>query len=274
HILRQKLAEGSLKGISSFFKILSTVWLNENLSFTAGYYNQWLDAWGKQNQTRYEKNDEGDAGPIAELDERIKSEISSIYACISYKLNGNQFFDEIYKKIDPTQKGSSFAGIAWVPPTQHQHSHPMFLAEQNITDFFRLGIGFKQTYNKVTTLISKGVMTQLPVYGLCEFKINQTFSFILGGGYIFARNHIDPQAKSDLEKEGYRQTSETTNNHWYCLTGLEYKPVPNLKWFLNYNYAKPYITFSSDIVTNKKPIDLGYISFGLKAALIDIFSFL
>ncbi len=75
-------------------------------------------------------------------------------------------------------------------------------------------------------------------------------------------------------KEGYRQTSETVSNHWYCLTGLEYKPVPNLKWFLNYNYAKPYIAFSSDIVTDKKPIDLGYISFGLKAALIDIFSFL
>ena len=106
--------------------------------------------------------------------------------------------------------------------------------------------------------------SQIPLYGLYSFPLSKKMSLNFKGGYMVTKNQLDPQAKSDLDREGFRQTSEKLESYWFYGIGIEFKSSSKYAWFCNYNIEQTSGLFSSDIVNKKNHINVSNIEFGIK----------
>lgn len=84
HLLRSKLSKGSTDGTAILFNVEGRMDFAKNWFGTARYNYVNIDTEGKQTQTRYAATSEGAAGTIGTIDEKIKSEQSSVYLGVGH----------------------------------------------------------------------------------------------------------------------------------------------------------------------------------------------
>lgn len=84
HLLRSKLSKGSTDGTAILFNVEGRMDFAKNWYGMARYNYVNIDTEGKQTQTRYAATSEGSAGTIGTIDEKIKSEQSSVYLGVGH----------------------------------------------------------------------------------------------------------------------------------------------------------------------------------------------
>lgn len=236
----------------------------ESLTSFIRYRYQSIQSRGTQVQSRYQDTDEGKVGHIADLDEKIDSELSHLSFGVSYKIgqyNHKNNSDEIGATPLPISIGTSY----YYPFQEREAS----FGPQIEFDFdpLTLGVSYHKGDNKVKTF-SKGVYTAVPVYMF--FKLPFIPSVQLGGGYSYHTNDIDPHVVSHLTTLGFPNTKEVLRSNWFGLLSCELNmPYSNnhVRYFLRYIYQKPQLHSYSENHDTTKTVNLSALQFGIKVRL-------
>ena len=264
HILRSKLANGSLKGYMLANRFLLKYPLTSYISGFLCFYSQTIQSYGTQIQSRYKKTSEGNIGHIADIDQKIESILSELSFGITYlfRSNPSNFSSKLLQNdLSLVSIGTSF----YIPLQERSIGVGPHL--EIMKHSFILGIGCYQGNNHVKTL-SKGIYRIIPVYIMYKIPFMSFLKF--GGGYSFYDNTIDPQAISYLESKGISNTQETVKSTWFTFLSLD-MPIPydnNLvTYFVRYIYQNTIMKSFSDQHHQTKPIDLSSLQLGIKIAL-------
>lgn len=273
HVLRSKLALGSDSGNALLASGVVKYSFTQNWAgiFQADY--MYVYATGKQTQTRYADTTEGKAGLISELDQKIKNENYSFNLGLQY-----QFCDTIKQpSVLPAistnnQKDMAafkpYLGLAYQSPFAEldgAFGPTVEIADKNLA----FGLGYFQGQNRVQTL-SLGTYTMIPIYGLWKIPINSAISLMLGGGYSFNTNKLDPQIVSHLAYLGYNDAQEIIKSSPFLLAGIEID-APNsnglVKYVLQYKYDKSNVEAKDSQRKSTTSLDLSAVLFSIKIGL-------
>lgn len=267
HILRAKLAEGNLTGQIQFLTVGLQHYFTHHWSGFLGYKHQIIQSRGKQKQSRYEDTKEGNAGHIADLDQKVDSELSSLTFGFAYQ------FDQLRHQNKETKpyvtRKTPFIqpsiGISYLYPISEQEPSPGPNLELE-TKHLIFGISYHKGNNKIKTF-SKGLHTTLPVYTMIKVPASKNISLQIGGGYSFNTNEIDPHVVSHLTTLGFPNSKETLSSAWIGIVGLEYAPFKDkdgVKYRLQYRYQKPKLYSKSDKHDTATNVEIQQLSLGMQ----------
>ena len=265
HVLRSKIAKGSLTGQMELIKGSLSYQFTDSLSSFINYQYSLIQSRGKQVQSRYQDTNEGKAGHIADLDEKIESQHSMISFGFSYLFNQNP--TSSYRLI-ATEPSPLSLGVSYYYPFQEREGTYGPQLELDF-DHFVMGISYHKGNNKVKTF-SKGVYTRVPVYMLIQLPLMKHIRFQFGGGYSYNTNEIDPQAVSRLTSLGFPNTKEVLSSNWFGIASFVMAaPHSNgkLHYFLRYNHQKPELHSKSENHNTLKTVDLSAMQVGVKVRL-------
>ncbi len=264
HILRSKLAKGSLTGYMHLARLALHYPITPFLSSFIRLRSQTIHSYGTQVQSRYQKTSEGDVGHIADIDEKVKSKLSDISFGLTYRLQPLNLATSTH--IDAISSSLIRLGTSiYMPFQEHLASFGPHLEFNN--NAFILGIGYYQGKNKVDTL-SKGIYTTIPIYIL--YKLPFLPYLQLGGGYSFYHNKMDPHAISYLTSLGFLNITETVQSNWFGLLSCEITmPYSNdhVHYFARYSYQNTTIHSRGDNHHVIKPLSLSIVQTGISIAL-------
>ncbi|MCP4049691.1 MAG: omptin family outer membrane protease [bacterium] len=270
HILRSKLALGNADGNAFLLSGYAKYAINKNWFGILSSQYTYLYAAGKQNQTRYEDTKEGQAGHIADLDNKIKNENYNISFGLQYCFSEEQL-DSLTKTAPSTTSNSiikPFAGMGYIAPFKELESTfgPSLGFEAG--NFF-IGAEYYKGQNKIQTL-SMGTYSLLPVYGTYKLPLNELLSLSFGVGYSFNSNKLDPQIVSHLAYLGYANAQENIKSSPFLLANLEINAPysqGNVKYILQYKYDKTSVEAKDDSRSKLATIDLSSLCFIVKVKI-------
>ena len=260
HVLRSKIAKGSLSGTMHFATLLLNYQLTKSLTSFLRFYSQTIQSHGTQVQSRYQDTQEGNVGHIADIDETIESHLSTLSFGITYRLNSINFTSPSSSNFTPLsliRVGSSL----YIPfKERYSCMGPQLEFKKNS---FILGISYYQGNNKINSL-SKGVYTTIPVYLL--YKLPLIPYLYLGGGYSYHINDMHPHAISYLTRLGFPNPNETVQSSWFGLLSFE-KNIPysnnHVRSFVRYFYQNTTLQSHSDHHHFAKKLSLTALQVGV-----------
>ena len=264
HILRSKLAKGSLTGYMHLARLALHYPITPFLSSFIRLRSQTIHSYGTQVQSRYQKTSEGDVGHIADIDEKIKRKLSDISFGLTYRLQPLTLATTTH--IDAITSSLIRLGSSLYIPFQERHASFGPHLEFN-NNAFILGIGYYQGEN-IVNMLSKGIYTTIPIYVL--YKLPFIPYLQLGGGYSFYSNTIDPHAISDLTRLGFSNITETVQSNWFGLLSFEITmPYSNdhVHYFARYSYQNTTMQSRGDNHHVIKPLSLSTVQTGISIAL-------
>lgn len=267
HVLRSKLAKGSLTGQMEFATLSLNYQFSKSFSSFINYQYRLIQSHGIQVQSRYQDTDEGKAGHIADLDEKIDSELSSLSFGLAYTFG--QISSQEKQMFNKTQTFLPWSlGISYYIPFQEREASfgPQF--ELDIEPII-LGVSYHKGNNSIRTF-SKGVYTMIPIYALVQIPAFEHFKIQIGGGYSYNTNDIDPHVVSHLTTLGFPETKEVLKSDWLGIASISYKaPYGNgsVDYFLRYHYHSPKLHSYSENHNNLKKVDLSALQLGVKVRL-------
>lgn len=271
HLLRAKLAEGELTGSATIFNIGLEYPFNGRLAGYIKYNYQQIEASGKQTQTRYKETNEGPAGTIAVLDEKISNDRSSfVYGFEYHPFDSPPATSEAgeimaFKSHSILKRVIGFSFL--YPFSERNGSGGLHLELE--TKRFIGWLSFYNGNNKVQTL-SLGNYSMTPIYGLFKLPFGGRFSLLAGGGYSFNENKIDPQAISVLATKGYKNARETISSAPILMVGLSAEDPygdGKISYDLRYCYQRPSVIFTSDEYQNSRELDLNSLELAIRLAI-------
>lgn len=267
HVLRSKLAKGSLAGQMDMVKFSVNYQFSSYLSSYIHYQYRYIQAYGIQVQSRYQDTSEGEIGHIADIDQKIDSEQSQVSFGVVYA------FDKVSSQekqgVNTAQEWSPWSlGLSYYRPFQEREASfgPQF--ELDIEPVI-LGVAYHKGNNSVQTF-SKGVYTMVPIYALIQIPAFNKLNIQIGGGYAYNTNDIDPHVVSHLTTLGFPETKEVLKSDWLGIVSLTYKaPYSNgsVDYFLRYHYHSPKLNSYSENHNNLKRVDLSALQLGIKVRL-------
>ena len=262
HLLRSKLATGSLIGQSYQWKFGLTYPLSENLSGNLSYVYQNMTATGRQSQSRYQDTSEGPKGPIAELDQRSLSEHWALTMGMTYQFKratsntpeSDLMIQESSPKITP------IIALDHRVPLNHWKAATGPLIELH-SNRGTVGLGYFSGQNQVD-VVSAGRYTSLPIYGIWNTPVSKWLTLELGGGYSINHNDIDIKASSRLDQLGYLNADEQISSSPFILIGVQVaapKSQQKVSYGIRYSYQEPTITARSQSYRYQDKIKIAQI---------------
>ena len=265
HLLRKKLSTGSLRGIGTKASASVKLGIAPHLSTTLGVMHELVETSGTQTQIRYANTDEGNAGYIGDIDTRAFSRSTSIYGFLTYDMAERP---SVFFPKPASLNASIWINAAWVPDTLHAYGHPVVSFEfpmiQKGMVGFSWGIGFEQSTNRVSSVLSEGIATQVPIYGRFQFSLNESLYLGLGCGYNWIKNRIDDQAKNELARNGFPNANEKIDPYLFWLGELEYRFTPDFRGFIQVKIADAKVIFTSSPYSDVQPLSMSQIQAGLR----------
>lgn len=222
HIIRKKLAKGYLAGNSLLFALQQQILLTKELILQYGIQYQIIDAKGLQAQTKYNDFKENVVEKIADLDERLYCENTSFYASVQFLGDDFSKFNNVYTNFS---QFNIKMGIGL--ESDNYYFYPYFASELTMDSNGKIGLGYFQVNSKTTSIISKGVTRQIPIYYIFNFEFLNKGKLGLGMGYSFVKNDLDPQAISDAAKIGLLNAEEKVLPYPFGIIEISYPIIPN-----------------------------------------------
>lgn len=262
HILRSKRAISNDAGYGHWISAEFTRPISDRWILGATLTHKTISAWGKQRQFRYKTTTEGPPGFISDIDHSISIDSYAMAVNMTYRWESLDLKTPpaSYQTPNPFFKPS--LGIVYYLPFENQR--PCFGPELTLSfSKFITGISYLKGQNTINTL-SLGTYTRIPTYGAVRLPIySNAFHIILGGGYSFNTNTLDPQIKSFLASQGQSQAKETVSSSPFVLIGMDYTSTNHGIFRLSYWYDNTTAISSNENFSNQAPISLHALSFSM-----------
>jgi hypothetical protein len=269
HLLRSKLSTGDLTGQSYQWHLGLSYPFSKRLSGNINYISHSMTATGRQLQSRYQDTPEGRKGPIAELDEKIRSDYWSVTLGMTYHFTPAPLplLEPEFMSDWPKASLTPIIALTHRVPLDHWQESTGPTLELHVSRW-TIGCGYFSGQNKVDA-VSSGRYTSIPIYGLYSTPLLDRLTLELGGGYSFNTNTMDVSASSRLNQLGYLDANEKVSSCPFALIGLHIKAPkrqPGVSYGIRYSYQEPTVTAISQSYRHQDKIAIGQIEALIRVA--------